>query len=69
MKHVIAALVIAMLPAAAAPAFAADKASAESAASPELQKELQKLKEAYGSGSMSAKEYKKRKEELLGGKK
>ena len=69
MKNVIAALIIAMLPAAAAPAFAADKASAESTASPAVQKELQKLKEAYGSGSMSSKEYKKRKEELLGGKK
>ena len=36
---------------------------------PEVQKELQKLKDAYGEGSLSAKEYKKRKEALLGGKK
>ncbi len=69
MKNIIVAVVIAMLPLAAAPAFAADKATAESAASPAVQKELQKLKEAYGAGSMSAKEYKKRKEELLAGKK
>ncbi len=68
MKNVIAALVIAALPMSAAPVFAADKAVKESAASPEVQKELQKLKNAYGEGSLSAKEYKKRKEALLGKK-
>ncbi len=68
MKNVIAALAIALLPVSAAPVFAADKPVKESAASPEVQKELQKLKNAYGEGSLSAKEYKKRKEELLGKK-
>ena len=68
MKRIIAALVIAVLPVSVAPVFAADKA-AKSAASPAVQKELQKLKDAYGAGSLSAKEYQKRKEALLGGKK
>ena len=68
MKNVIAALVIAALPMSAAPVFAADKAAKEAAASPEVQKELKKLMEAYGAGALSAKEYKKRKEALLGKK-
>lgn len=52
------------------PAFAADDTRAkEAAASPEVKKELQKLKEAYGSGAMSAQDYKARKEALLSGKK
>ena len=68
----VAALLIAALSLSAVPvvAHAADDTRAEeAAASPELKKDLKKLMEAYGNGSMSAKEYKERKEALLAGKK
>jgi hypothetical protein len=43
----------------------ADAPSREQQLSPEQRKELKKLRDAYGAGELSSKEYKKRKEALL----
>jgi predicted secreted protein len=69
LKKTLAALVVTALPLSAMTAVthaATEPAKAE-AQSPEVKKELKKLMEAYGSGSMSSKEYKARKEALLKG--
>ncbi|MDX2224283.1 MAG: hypothetical protein SFV21_16150 [Rhodospirillaceae bacterium] len=68
-KKTIAALVVAALPLAAlsAASHAATEPAKSEAQSPEVKKELKKLMDAYGNGSMSSKEYKARKEALLKG--
>ena len=69
LKRTLAALLIAALPLSVmhSAAIAADSAK-EAAASPEVRKELQKLKNALGAGEMSSKQYQERKEALLSGK-
>lgn len=68
-NRTLAALLIAALPLSVmhSAAIAADSAK-EAAVSPEIKKELQKLKNAYGAGEISAKTYQERKEALLKGK-
>lgn len=68
-KKTIAALIVAGLPLAAvsAASHAATEPAKAEAQSPEVKKELKKLMEAYGNGSISSKQYKARKEALLKG--